>query len=182
MKMSSLKALMQLMRPPAGPSETPSGDEWQSVEARLGMELPEDYKEFVTRYGTGAVDSFLWILNPFSQNDNLNLISQARTRLDAQRQFSEETGTTSPYALYPNANGLFPWGVTDNGDVLYWLCKGSPSSWSIVACDSRSSRWREFRLSTAEFLVALLTRRLFVDGFPDDFPSEPPEFAPLQLQ
>jgi hypothetical protein len=46
------------MPPPERPSETPTGSSWQPVEARLGLELPEDYKEFITRYGTGAVDNF----------------------------------------------------------------------------------------------------------------------------
>jgi len=176
--MSSLESLKKLMAPPTSPLNLPKGGGWQVVERRLGIELPEDYKEFLACYGTGAVDNFLWMLNPFSQNENLNLIVQAGARLDAQRQFSAESGVETPYALHPEANGLFPWGVTDNGDVLYWLCKGFLTTGTIVVCDSRASRWREFPLSTSEFLAALVTKELVVDVFPDDFPSESPEFVP----
>jgi hypothetical protein len=172
-----MESLANLMRPPAHPTELPGRAGWEVVEATLGIKLPEGYKDFISTYGTGAVDAFLWVFNPFSANQHLNLISQAKTRLEAQRQFAEETGVNTPYALHPAADGIFPWGVTDNGDVLYWLCRGGPSNWSIVVCDSRSSRWREFRVSTAEFLTSLITREIVVDVFPDDFPSGSPEFV-----
>ncbi len=175
--MSALESLKTLMAPPANPSDLPNEGGWQSVERSLGITLPEDYKAFIACYGTGAIDNFLWVLNPFSQNENLNLSSQSGVRLDSQRQFSLESGREMPYALYPDTNGLFPWGVTDNGDVLYWLCKGSPSLWVIVICDSRASQWREYTLSTCQFFAAIVARELIVDVFPEDFPSESPEFV-----
>ena len=175
--MSEISSLTKLMRPPDNPSETPNGGGWESVEARLGIELPLDYKEFVASYGTGSVDNFLWVLNPFSQNENLNLDNQAKIRLHAQRQFSEESGLKNPHSLHPDANGLFPWGVTDNGDVLYWRGKGDPSTWEVAVCESRASQWREFKLSVGEFLAALVTGELVVDIFPDGFPSEAPQFV-----
>ena len=74
-KVSSLNALRKVMAPPARPVETTNGGGWQFIQVKLGITLPEDYKEFVSTFGTGAVDSFLWVLNPFSKNDNLNLIN-----------------------------------------------------------------------------------------------------------
>ena len=68
------------MRPPVAPVETPSAIGWQSVEATMRIELPSDYKEFIAYYGTGAVDNFLVVLNPFSCNDNLNLIKRSGSR------------------------------------------------------------------------------------------------------
>jgi hypothetical protein len=174
--MSSLKSLLSAIQPPDKPTETPDEGGWKSVEVKLRLKLPMDYQEFIASYGTGAIDNFLWVLNPFSRNNNLNLITQAKIQLDAQRQFSMESGITAPYAFYPETNGLFPWGITDNGDVLYWLCKGSPSDWETVACDSRASRWRAFHLTMSEFLTELVTRKLIVDIFPEDFPSEKAEF------
>jgi hypothetical protein len=144
----------------------------------LGFELPEDYKRFITTYGTGNIDNFLWVLNPFSGNDHMNLITQARVQIDAQRQFAELSGTINPYPLYPEPNALFPWGITDNGDVLYWLRKGAPANWLVVVSDSRASRWRDFPLSTIGFLVGIIMRQIVVDVFPNDFPSSQPEFVP----
>src|SRR5215216_123968 len=97
--MSSLNVLTTLMPPPPTPSEPPNEGGWQSVEARLGMELPEDYKQFITHYGTGAVDTFLWVLNPFSTNTHLNLFDEGRVKLEALRELRYET---IPYPLYPD--------------------------------------------------------------------------------
>ncbi|HEX7446828.1 MAG TPA: SMI1/KNR4 family protein [Pirellulales bacterium] len=178
--MSALKTLITLMGPPLNPTDVPYEGGWQSVECRLSLKIPEDYKEFVTYYGSGAIDGFLWVLNPFAHHKNVNLISQSAVTLDAQRQFSRETRILeTPYPLHPDARGLFPWGVTDNGDVLYWLCdSGRPAS-EIVVCDGRASRWREYKLATCQFLAALVSRNLVVDIFPEDFPSSPPQFIPL---
>lgn len=175
--MSSLKALTKVMRPPTSPSEAPDEGGWEPVEAKLGIELPEDYKEFVSTYGTGAVDNFLWVLNPFSQNKNLNLLNQVKVNLDALRQLCIDSNIRIPYEIYPDVNGLFPWAITDNGDSLYWLTKSFPSNRWIVVGDSAAFQWREFKLSTAEFLALLVTKELVVDIFPDDFPSDAPEFV-----
>jgi hypothetical protein len=175
--MSYLHILRKLMPPPESPADVPTRDAWQSVERNLGMELPEDYKGFIGIYGTGAVDGFLWVFTPFTGNSNLNLLDQAKLRLDAQRDHCQVAGVRCPYALFPDANGLFPWGASDNGDVLYWLCKDSPPRWITVVCDPRASEWREVKLSTSQFLAVLLTRQLVVDLFPQDFPSELPQFV-----
>lgn len=176
--MSSVDVLRKILRPPESPSETPDVDGWQSVEAKLGMPLPVDYKEFITCYGTGAIDGFLWVLNPFSKNKYLNLLDSGNSQLDGLRQLRDECGEKIPYAIFPEANGLFPWGITDNGDVLYWVCSGPPSNWPIVVNESRGPCWREFKLTTGEFLAKLVSRELQVDIFPDDFPSDSPEFVP----
>jgi hypothetical protein len=173
--MSNLNSLFRIIKPADSPIEAPSEGDWYSVELKLGFVLPDDYKGFVSNYGTGAVDGFLWVLNPVSKNRYLNLFEQATIRLNAQRQFSKESGVATPYSLHPET-GLFPWGFTDNGDVLYWLREGPPSSWSIVVCDSRSSRWQAFRMTVVEFISGLLMRTVVAESFPDDFPSESPEF------
>ena len=175
--MPFLDSIKLIMQPPTSPSDPPSGEGWQFVERSLAIELPKDYKDFVSVYGTGVINHFVWILSPFTSNKNLNLIYQAMTRLDAQRQFHAESATVSQYSLYPAPNGIFPWGVTDNGDVLYWHCRGPSSIWTIAICDSRSSKWQAFDLTMGQFLIAVLTKRLIVDTFPDDFLSETPHFS-----
>jgi len=177
--MSSLGRLTRVLQPPAQPLEVTTASNWQLVQEQLGIILPEDYKGFVATYGTGAVDDFLWILSPFSGNDHLNLLKQATVRTDAQRQFSQAAGVENPYALYPQAGGLFPWAITDNGDVLYWLCDGLPSTWAIVVCDSQSSHWQQFQMSTCEFLTELIMKTIVVRAFPTDFPEEPSKFIAM---
>ncbi|MBX3439683.1 MAG: SMI1/KNR4 family protein [Planctomycetaceae bacterium] len=176
--MLSLHTLQKVMQPPESPFETPNEDGWEFVEARLGFALPDDYKKFINCYGTGAVDRFLWVLNPFSENKHLNLFESSGIQLQTLRQLRDEFGEHIPYAVFPNPNGIFPWAITDNGDVLYWVCDGLPSNWLIVVNESRGPRWREYGLTTTDFLTKVITKELFVDVFPEDFPSESPAFVP----
>jgi hypothetical protein len=53
-----LKALIPPTRPPL-----PELD-WTSVEERLGLRLPLDYKRLIEAYGQGSFDGFLWVLQP----------------------------------------------------------------------------------------------------------------------
>jgi hypothetical protein len=175
--MSLPKSFTNILTPPEKPVDIPTESDWRAVEGALGFALPQDYKDFVDIYGSGSVDGFLWVLNPFSRNPNLNLFDQAKSRLNAQRGFSKDFGGKAPYPLHPDANGLFPWAVTDNGDVFYWLCKGLPSAWRVVICDSRCSRWQTFDAGVGEILKGIVKNELRIECFPSDFPSQTLEFV-----
>ena len=175
--MSVPKPFASILTPPVNPVDTPTESDWRSVEGKLGFALPQDYKDFVDIYGAGSVDGFLWVLNPISTNPSLNLFVQAKSRIDAQLRFSMDFGGKSPYPLHPEPNGLFPWAVTDNGDVLYWLCEGPPSAWSVVICDSRCSRWQTLKEGVGEMFMGIVTKKLRIECFPGDFPSQSPEFV-----
>lgn len=174
--MSNVTLIKTIMVPPETPSEVPSASDWIVVEAVLGIELPVDYKQFVDTFGTGAIDGFLWVLNPISRNPNLNLIVQSKKILEAQRKLSEDPATKIDYSFHPDVPGLFPWAVSDNGDVVYWHCNGDPFNWPVVISDGRASMWREYATSASEFIYMLLTRDLVIDIFPSDFPSVSPVF------
>lgn len=62
------------------------------MEARLGMVLPDDYKDFLREYGSGRVGQFLWIFNPFSKNENLNLERQVRLQAAVLRELGSYGG------------------------------------------------------------------------------------------
>ena len=59
--------------PPPDPQETAPPKSWEKIVARLGLELPPDYKAFINRYGTGSFDDFIIIYNPFADNEYPNL-------------------------------------------------------------------------------------------------------------
>lgn len=171
--MSSLNELMKLLPPPSSAVESADAVAWASFEQSFGTALPLDYKQFVTIYGTGAIDGFLWILNPFSKTGYLNLVEEGRAKLKSLKALRNEI---VPYPLYPEPNGLLPCGVSDNGDVIFWRCSGDPSEWNLVLNEGRGPRWREYKVSLADFLTRLISRTLIVDIFPNDFPSHDPAF------
>jgi hypothetical protein len=174
----SLKRLTALVSPPEHPQGCPPDAVWRSVEAQLRLHLPNDYHELVMTYGTGRFDGFLWVLVPDSRNPHLNLMEKAHVQLQAWRALKEEFGEPIPYSLYPERDGLLPWALTDNGDVLHWQTGEDPENWRIVVADSRAADWDEYQLSTTQFLSSLLSREILPRAFPRDFPSARPMFTP----
>lgn len=172
--MTRLDKLTHALPRPTDLSERPEED-WTSVIEELGFQPPEDYREFLSLYGTGCIDEFLWVLNPFSENTNLNLIEEGSRLIDAERQFiaGDEEQPSQPYGL----DMLYPWGVTDNGDVLYWLMSSpDPDEWTVLVCNSRSWEWEEFPMGATRFLSSVLTKEIRPKAFPNDFPSNSPAF------
>ncbi|WP_051711572.1 SMI1/KNR4 family protein [Andreprevotia chitinilytica] len=164
--------LVAIIAPPSNPSELPSEGGWAAVEKRLGVSLPDDYKRFIETYGSGCIGRFLWIFNPFSKNQNLNLERQIVTQAKVLEEL-QTYGEVMPFKSFPEQEGILPFGITDNGDLLFWRTIGRPDDWSIVVNEARSPEWEDFNLSISEFLTEILKRQLVCNCFPKSFPSLP---------
>jgi hypothetical protein len=143
--------------------------DWHDVENRLGFPLPADYRALMETYGEGAFDDFLWLLHPASPNPNLNLVNELRVLREAL--------ALDPDGAGPPPEDLVPWAGTDNGDSVYWKFDSQRRlGSSVIVNESRGDAWPEYDLSATEWLLAVLTGRIRVPVFPDDFPSRHPSF------
>ena len=149
----------------------------------MGTPLPDDYKEFIGRYGTGKIDDFLWVLSPATANPSLNLVVRGEEIRRAFREYRmaiAAVGKEPPFDVFPEPGGLLPWGCTENGDVCYWRTGHmDPNEWHVVLNDGRGSMWEKFAGTMTQFLAATLSRR-HVSGIITDkeFPSSRPSFQP----
>jgi hypothetical protein len=176
----TLAKYIAMLPPPVKPFEAPIKAEWGNVEAKLGISLPQDYKEFIEEYGSGKIGNFLSIFNPFSRNKNVNLIDQ----LQLQRGVFMELlsfGENLPYELFPQAGGIFPFAMTDNGDVLFWLTLGEPNAWTIVVNEARGPTWQSFDMSLETFLLELFSGKQMCEIFPKSFLAVPPTFDVVHI-
>jgi hypothetical protein len=133
---------------------------------------------YIDAYGTGCLDDFIWVLNPFSANSNLNLLTRGEAALSTLRELHASGIRKVPYPIHPAAGGLLPWGITDNGNVLYWLTTGAPDGWPVVLSAVRDGRTERYPCGMATFLVKLLTGEVVSHLLPGDFPGEAPSFSP----
>jgi hypothetical protein len=165
--------LIALMAPPKRPLEVPTASDWEQVERQLGR-VPTDYRQFVTTYGTGTVDQFLWIFNPATGNPHLELRAAGTQHLEALRQTKQEFPPEFDVPLHPEPGGLLPFGLSDNGDILYWRAAGEPDTWRVCVMGPRAPETFDFDGCAVEFLTAVLSGEVVCDRFPGDFPDEPP--------
>lgn len=162
----SIEALSSILKAPLSPVEN-VGD-WEMIESEIRTPLPSDYKGFVTSYGTGKIDNFLWILNPFAKNIHLNLLKKMPVILEAYNTIKRQFPDDHPYSFFPEVGGLLPFGITDNGDSLFWHTIGSPDNWSTVVSPAREAIYEEFSDEMTELLRKLLTGALVSDILPND--------------
>jgi hypothetical protein len=170
--------LMRVMPPPAAPKEA-DDTRWHEVEKQIGTALPNDFKQFIGTYGSGRINDFIWMLNPFSHRKNINLIEQQSRQLNALRTLINDFGERCPYALFPEPGGLLPCGFTDDGDIIHWLTSGVPSEWGVIVNDSRGPQYAKYDLSLTEFLFRIVDRIEVCPIFPRGFPIGGPRFEAM---
>ena len=151
-------------------------EKWDEIELMLGIKLPTDYKQFINKYAVGNINDFLWVLNPFTPNANLNLIEKGAEIREAYIISKNEFPENFRHDMFPNNGGLLPCAITDNGDEIYWLTSKMCDEWHIVVYESRSSDYYEYNMGLAEFLYKILTKEVECLAFPDDFPGNKSEF------
>lgn len=169
----SLRRLMDLCAPPAGPIRE---------ETSSSHGLPADYRALLRHYGGGSFDDFLWVLDPASENPNLNLwrvTHRLRAWIWDDAELTAvvaETGTAADVG--GDGVDVVQWAATDNGDMLFWLTVGPADSWPTVILPARSPGHLLVREPAVFVLCRLLSGELPNDIFPEDFPSATPGFAP----
>lgn len=140
---------------------------WEAVENKLGIIFPEDYKIFIDSYGEGRINEFLWILSPFSENENLNSIEKFRIMKEAYNGLKNEFPDRFTLDFYNGKEGIFPWGITDNGDELFW--NFGDNTVEIIVYESRYAQNISYKMGMEEFLYKLLKKETICPIFPTDF-------------
>lgn len=166
----SLNQLSAIVPKPLKPTDVGDIRRWIDVEKEIGTHLPGDYKDFINAYGTGSFDDFLYVFNPFTNNHYLNLLNQKEVMLNAYRTLRAEFPKKYPFSTYPDREGLLPWGITDNGDELYWLTNGdNPDQWKVVTFKAGDSYYELHNFTLTGYLAQLLGNRLETRLYPDEF-------------
>ena len=160
--------LLQVLPPPDRPTETGLAASWGLVTAKFGSPLPTDYMQFIDRFGSGTLNSFLTPFNPFSRDSSTNLFEQTFVQLAALRELRAEFPEYNPYPLFFEPGGLLPWGISIDGDVFCWLTSGASGAWQIVVVP-RHGEVERFQMSMTQFLARAITGTVKSAALPSPF-------------
>ncbi len=163
-----LERLRQLLTPPADPVEPGRPDGWAAAERNLGTALPGDFKAFTELYGSGTVDDFLYLFNPFASGQDGNLLAEKDRVLAAYGQTRARFPDRLPLPPFPEPGGVLPLGRTDNGDELYWVTAGDPDGWPVALLESRAALQELHAMPVTGFLAALAANQLTSRILPED--------------
>jgi hypothetical protein len=53
--------------------ESPSSTDWMRIEKHLNLEFPDDYKDLVSKFGTGCFGVALYLKNPVASSEHVVL-------------------------------------------------------------------------------------------------------------
>jgi hypothetical protein len=133
----------------AEPIESPTAQDWMSVEEELGIGLPADYKELVTMFGSGHFGE-LSLLNPVSSSE------YTRLSLLNLQEFSDrvnQSARSASISLYPNSVGHIWIGVCGNGmELLLRLRRSGIKPYDLAWWDLDYNSVTAIDLSLARFL------------------------------
>ncbi|NTU21995.1 SMI1/KNR4 family protein [Brevibacillus sp. HB1.2] len=176
----AIQKLKEILPPPIKAIHTGNEEAFNEFQDKLGVMLPNDYKQFVLTYGVGSIDDFIWVHNPFVENTALNLNEQMSDMLEAYNESRKNHPDHFKFPTFPEKGGILPWGGTDNGDELYWLTQGDPENWKVLIYGTRSSDFVQYALTMTDFLQKVLNKEIICEFFPEDIPSEAPKFTPYE--
>jgi len=168
------------MPPPAEPIYPGSRKEWSAFQKKVGLRFPEEYFTLANTYGSGRfLSGEVKIANPFDPDNQ----SFADRELKTLRETKEIAPAEVPYALFPEAGGLYPFGINGNGHTFLWLTEGGPDEWPILWY-TPANYSKVVHHSLSEVLVLMASNKLkisyrHVGTFE---PSGEAEFVPRQLR
>ena len=173
-----LERLRRLLPPPAEALEPGRPDGWPAVEAALGTGLPSDFKAFTELYGSGKVDDFLYLFNPFTQGPDGNLLVERDRVLAGYRQTRARFPDRLAWPPFPEEGGVLPLGRTDNGDELYWVTQGQPGDWPVALLEARAALQELYPMPVTAFLAALAANQLTPASSPAPYSGVPATSSP----
>jgi hypothetical protein len=175
---TDLARLVRVMPPPRKPTATGSAEEWKALETRLGMTFPEDFKQFIARYGAGEINGFIRVGNPFHFRNLDEYEKGVRGRLETYRGLRADDPKAWPYRAWPAPGGLFPLGSTANGDEILWHTTGKSEGWTVLLWSRGGDGFQDCGCGWTAFLRRLFEEDVQVGFWPPPFIR--PEFHPFK--
>ncbi|MCH7728829.1 MAG: SMI1/KNR4 family protein, partial [Planctomycetes bacterium] len=173
----SVSELMAVVTPPQQPLENGNNSQWAQVQDYMEVRLPEDFRDFGSRYGTGEfVDPDrlrIHVVNPFSKTYK----SWTKQYCNMVRDLRRAEGRKCvPYKVFPKTPGLLPWGSDDNGNMLYWLVADEPpEQWPVIVQphEATAKEFERVELSMTSFLAQTFQREIELSMWPAPFFTGP---------
>ena len=149
-----LKQIVGEIPPPTHPQHL--SRDWVTVESQLGMMLPDDYKEFVSLYGSGVFD-------PLELNVwNLSVVKPDVDSIVGQHEFCHDAEDRARPTLLEFAQEvqLYPWGEGAALETLFWAMTGPVEQWYVIVSTDDYGKYHRFpNHRTTDFLADLLLAR-----------------------
>ncbi|MEL0618662.1 SMI1/KNR4 family protein [Cobetia marina] len=145
------------------------------------VDFPTDFRLFIESYGSGRLFDFLVVFNPGSSDENLNFYKQLQYIDEDFIYLKQDAPDLYEFTISISSGGVVPFGVTDNGDYIFWLINdiGCPDEWTIAILPCREQELEYLNLSFSDFIYMISDNRLSPKSFPKLDVSNRNRFDPM---
>ncbi|MEU1423397.1 SMI1/KNR4 family protein [Kitasatospora sp. NPDC005751] len=152
-----LTRLFALLGPASGPGA--AAEDWQRLEAELGVTLPADLKALTERYAPVRLNGSVHLSNPSTEANGLG--PYIRETVEAYRdcEFTEENFPGfAEQPAFGGPDGLIPVSGTPHGEHVFLHRGRGDGDWSVVVYAGADDEFHRYPMSFAEWL------RRYLDG------------------
>ncbi|MGW4750725.1 SMI1/KNR4 family protein, partial [Streptomyces sp. NPDC004290] len=149
------------------------GRDWQELEVRTGVSLPDEYKRFVSAYGPGCVNDQLYLFHPraVEGGEGLRLESLWEQASFAYAELSRSVPEMYPHPVHPAVGGCVPVARSVSGNHVFLAPPQIVGGgWSVVL---EMGDWLSLPMSFTEFLWAALRGELGIPVIEGEASFEP---------
>lgn len=125
--------------------------------------VPSDYDSFCRTFGSIIFNEFII---PINVRDGAEAETVMTRIIGNYKYFHTEFPQNHPFPPFPAKYSLIPWGITENGDELFWYkLSESPDEWQVLAWQSRSDKYWLYPMGAVEFLQRVSKGELHCPAF-----------------
>ncbi|MFF7453188.1 SMI1/KNR4 family protein [Kitasatospora sp. NPDC008115] len=138
-------------------SGRPAACEWLEVEAGLGVDFPDDYKEVAASYAPVQLNGHLILWHPATRFFNLaENVAQEIQVFEGIDWRAVGVGFRGEVPRFGGPGGLIPVARTDRGEVVFLFRDTPDLPWHVVGFSSDGEGFHEYDFGFAEWLYRYL--------------------------
>lgn len=135
-------------------------DEYRALGTEYGIILPDDYIEIAGWYGGSYISDFIYFESPGMVRDDIN---RDGSSVDGAYIVTLDD---FEHALLPEPGGVYRWGATAEGDILFLADRGE-GRWTVSAFLRNWGEWFESDLGFADWFSRVLRGEMATDWMPE---------------
>ncbi|AUI60423.1 SMI1/KNR4 family protein [Amycolatopsis sp. BJA-103] len=160
MSKSSARELVERLAQISGwRGEIETARDWEFVERELGTSLPDDYKQLLSRFPSGSYRNAIWVRNPIDARVDLSdyIENDVRSVIDVIGDEEMTYLDDADYRLFPEREGLLPWGDDLQGGMFCWVTgRSEPDHWPVAYYNQDLDKWKETSKPMVEIILEVL--------------------------
>lgn len=122
--------IIRHMPPPSSPPET--NVDWQAAQEVMGIDYPDDFKDFVHTYGSLVWCDTFRTVYPGVDRQACEEYRAHIAELLEPLEYLYDDSQELKFGRYPEQGGLLPCMIDFNGKTICWITQGQPNTWGIL--------------------------------------------------